>query len=84
MVVAFTITEINYVVVSLFFDMVLILSYVYWPAINICGIELFWPCVLSSIATKAAMASPKSFTIFFFGRSSGRVIFKQNAQKYLR
>ena len=42
MVVAFTITRINYLVVSLFCDMVLPLSYVYWPAIYICGIKLFW------------------------------------------
>ena len=41
MVVAFTITRINYLVVSLFCDMVLPLSYVYWPAIYICGIKLF-------------------------------------------
>ena len=83
MVVAFAITEINYVVVSLFFDMVLILSYVYWPAINICGIKLFWPCYLPSIATKAAMAF-LNHSLCFRRRSSGRVIFKQNAQKYLR
>ena len=41
MVVSFTITRINYLVVSLFCDMVLPLSYVYWPAIYICGIKLF-------------------------------------------
>ena len=81
MVVAFAITVINYVVVSLFFDMVLILSYVYCAAINICGFKLFWPCYLSSIATKAAMASP-NYSPYFSRRSSGRVIFKQNAQKY--
>ena len=48
MVVAFTITRINYLVASLFCDMVLLLSYVYWPAIYICGIKWFWlrylPC----------------------------------------
>ena len=64
MVVAFTITEIKYVVVSLFFDMVLIPFCVYWLAIVICGIKLFWLCYLSSIAPKAAIPSPKSFTIF--------------------
>ena len=39
MVIAFTITRINYLVVSLFGDMVLPLSYLYWPAIYICGIK---------------------------------------------
>ena len=49
MVVAFTITRINYLVASLFCDMVLPLSYVYWPAIIICGtgIKLFWLRYLS-------------------------------------
>ena len=32
--------------------------------------------LVSSLATKAAMASPKSFTIFHMG-ISGRVVFKQ-------
>ena len=41
MVVAFTITRINYLVVSLFCNMVLPLSYAYLPAVYICGIELF-------------------------------------------
>ena len=48
MMVAFTITRIKYLVASLFCDMVLSLSSVYWPAIYICGIKLFWlsylPC----------------------------------------
>ena len=45
MVVAFTITEINYLLVNLFFDVVLPLFYLYWPAIYIyiyiCGITFF-------------------------------------------
>ena len=52
MLVAFTITSINYLVVSTFCDVVLPLSYLYWPAIyiyfNICDIRFFWlrylPC----------------------------------------
>ena len=47
MVVAFTITQINYLVVSRFCDMVLALSYVYWPAVYICGIKLYWLHYLS-------------------------------------
>ena len=50
MVVAFTITRINYLVASLFCVMLLPFSYAYWPAIYICGIKLFWlrylPCFL--------------------------------------
>ena len=44
MVVAFTITEINgkmvvaFTITDLFFDIVVILSYVYRPAIKICGV----------------------------------------------
>ena len=65
MVVAFTTIEINYLVVSLFCDVMLLLSYLYWPAIHIYihGIKLFWLRV-SGIAGKAGMAFPKSFTIF--------------------
>ena len=46
MVVAFTITEMNYLMVSQFFDVVVPLSYLYWPAnsvyIFICDNKFFW------------------------------------------
>ena len=61
MVVAFTITETNYLVVSLFCDVVLPFP------IYIDGIK-FFSCAIghvSDIATKAAMASPISFTTFW-------------------
>ena len=47
MVVAFRITRINDLVVSLFCDMGLPLFYAYWPTIHICGIKLFWLRYLS-------------------------------------
>ena len=69
MLVAFTITTINYLVVSLFCDAVLFLSCLYWPAIciyiYIYGIK-FFVCAIGLVSgrtTKAAMASPKPFTI---------------------
>ena len=49
MVVAFTITQINYLVVSLSCNVVLPLSYVCWPAVYICGIKLFWLHYLSCL-----------------------------------
>ena len=61
MVVAFTITRMNYLVISLFCDMVLPLSYVYWPAVYICGIKLFWLRYLSCFrhSDKSGYGSPK-------------------------
>ena len=49
MMVAFTIKRINYLVANVFcdMDMMLPLSYVYRPAIYICGIKLFWLRYLS-------------------------------------
>ena len=60
MVVAFTVTEIHSLMMSLFCDVVL--PY----AIFTCGIKFFdcAICLVSGIATKEAMASPKSFTKF--------------------
>ena len=60
MVVAFTMTEINYLVVSLFCNVVLPFS------ICICGIKLIGCaiCLVFGIVAKAAMPSPKSLTIF--------------------
>ena len=60
MVVVFTISEINYLMVSPFCD---------WCGpvhIYVCGIKFFscTICQVSDIATKAATAFPKSFTIF--------------------
>ena len=66
--VAFTITEINYLVVSLFCDVVLLLFYLLY----VCSIK-FFGCAIGlvsgmALATMpmalAAMASPKSFTMF--------------------
>ena len=42
MVVAFTVTRINYLVVSLFGNMMLSFSYVYLPAVYNCGIFFFF------------------------------------------
>ena len=80
MAVAFTITEINYLVVSLFCDVALPLSYLYWPVtyIFICGIKLPWlRCFLvSGIATKRLWL-PQNHLLYFSRRTSGRVTFKQ-------
>ena len=62
LMVAFTITRINYLVVSLFCDIVLPFSHVYWPAIYICGIKLFWLRNLSCFRSPVALqlrAPPK-------------------------
>ena len=58
MIVAFTVTEINYSMVSLFWDLV--------RPFYICDVKFFGCaiCLVSAMATKAAMASSKSFTIF--------------------
>ena len=55
--VAFTNTETNYLLVRLFFDVVLILSYLYlwYRSCFGCAIGL-----VGSMRTKTAMASPKS------------------------
>ena len=62
MMVAFVITEITSLVVSLFCNLVLSVLYSQY----ICGIKFFGCviCFVLSIVTKAAMASLKSFTIF--------------------
>ena len=61
MVVAFTITRMNYLVVSLFWNMVLPLFNVYWPAVHICGIKLFWLRYLSCFwrSDKSGYGFPK-------------------------
>ena len=57
MVVAFTITEMNYLVVSLFCDVVLppFLFIFIFVVLGSFGCAI---CLVSGIATKAAMASP--------------------------
>ena len=61
MVIDLTITQINYLVLCLFCDMVLPLSYVYWPTVYICGFKLFWlrylPCFRHS--DKSGYGFPK-------------------------
>ena len=60
MVVVFKIEEINYLTVSLFCNLVRPFSYsCLWYEDFGCAI-----CLVSGIATKAATAFPKSFTIF--------------------
>ena len=61
MVVVLTITEINYLVVSLYFDLV---TFFCQPE-YICGIKFSGcvSCLVCSIATKAAMSSPTPFTL---------------------
>ena len=54
MVVAFTSTETNYLMVNLFCDLVLPFSYSRFYSI----------CFVSGIVTKAALSFPNSFTIF--------------------
>ena len=58
MVVVFTITEINYLLVSLFFDLVPTILYLY---MCICSIKFFdcAICLVSGLATKSAMPSLK-------------------------
>ena len=62
MVVIFTITEINILMVSLFRDSVPPLPYLQY----ICGVKFFGCTIIfvSGIATKSAMAIPNLFTIF--------------------
>ena len=60
MVVDFTIIRINYLMASLFVDLVLPLFYLYC-GIRFCGCAI---CLVSGIATEAAMAYPTSFTKF--------------------
>ena len=60
MAVAFTVTEISYLVVILFCNLVL-------PFSCLClwyKVFGFTICLVSSIATKMAMISPKSFVIY--------------------
>ena len=61
MVGAFTITEINYLVVSLFCDLVRPFFFIY-----VCGIKFFGCviCLVSGTTRKAAMVFAKSFIIF--------------------
>ena len=69
MVAALTITEVNYLVVSLFCDLVRPLSYAQY----ICGVKFIGCAVglVSGIAAKATMPSRTSKS------PSGKVIFKQ-------
>ena len=62
MVAVFTVTEVNYPVVSLLNDLVRPSSYL----LQICDIKFFGCtiCFVSGIVKKTALASPKPFTIF--------------------
>ena len=62
MIVVFTITEVNYLMVDLFNHLVRPLSYL----LHICGIKFIGCTVrfVSGIAKKAALLFPTSFTIF--------------------
>ena len=60
MVVDFTIVGINYLMARLFVDLVLPLFHMYC-GIRFCGCAI---CLVSGIATKAAMAYPTTFTKF--------------------
>ena len=72
MVVAFTITEINYLMVSLFCDLVLLLFYLYLQLLS----SLTALLLVSGTATKTAMAS-QSHSPYSCKSRSYQVIFKQ-------
>ena len=63
MVVVFTISEINYLVIGQFYNLVLPLSYL----LHICGVKCFGCtiCLVLCIARKVAVPSLKSFTIIY-------------------
>ena len=74
MVVAFTITEINYLLVSLFCNVVLPISNIYlWNYSKVFGFAIYF---VSGIATKTAMAF-LNHSSYFCRSPTGQVIFKQ-------
>ena len=74
MVVAFTVTEINYFVINLFFDVVLPLSCLIFVVLISFGCTI---CLISGVVTKSGYGFHKNHSPYFSRGTSGRVIFKQ-------